>query len=226
MAIAIINDLLTNVDWSEISDASLDTLFMLGFSVFFSTIIGIPIGLVLFLTSRGRLLQNGPIYNVLSFIINVLRSIPFIILLIVMIPVTTMLLGTSLGAKGTIPPLVVGAFPFFARLVENALKEIDNGIFHMAESCGATTWQIIWHILLPEILPSVIASITVTAIALVSYTAMAGAVGGGGLGDLAIRYGYQRFQTDVMLITVVLMVALVQIIQMFGDLLVRWLRKR
>lgn len=226
MAIAIINDLLTNVDWSEISDASLDTLFMLGFSVFFSTIIGIPIGLVLFLTSRGRLLQNGSIYNVLSFIINVLRSIPFIILLIVMIPVTTMLLGTSLGAKGTIPPLVVGAFPFFARLVENALKEIDNGIFHMAESCGATTWQIIWHILLPEILPSVIASITVTAIALVSYTAMAGAVGGGGLGDLAIRYGYQRFQTDVMLITVVLMVVLVQVIQMFGDLLVRWLRKK
>lgn len=226
MALAVINDLLTNVDWSEISDASLDTLFMLGFSVLFSTLIGIPVGLVLFLTSRGRMLQNAPIYSVLSFIINVLRSIPFIILLIVMIPVTTMLLGTSLGAKGTIPPLVVGAFPFFARLVENALKEIDNGIFHMAESCGATTWQIIWHILLPEILPSVIASITVTAIALVSYTAMAGAVGGGGLGDLAIRYGYQRFQTDVMLITVVLMVVLVQVIQMLGDLLVRWLRKR
>lgn len=226
MALAIINDLVSNVDWSEINQATLDTLFMLGFAVFFSTIIGIPVGLILFLTSKGRLLQNVWFYSVLSFIVNVLRSVPFIILLIVMIPVTTMLVGTSLGAKGTIPPLVIGAFPFFARLVENALKEIDNGIFHMAESCGASTWQIIWHILLPEITPSLIASITVTAIALVSYTAMAGTVGGGGLGDLAIRYGYQRFQTDVMLITVVLMVVMVQVIQVFGDLLIRIIRKR
>lgn len=226
MSLAIINDLMTNIDWSEINQATLDTLFMLGFAVFFSTIIGIPVGLILFLTSKGRLLQNAWVYGVLSFIINILRSVPFIILLIVMIPATTMLVGTSLGAKGTIPPLVIGAFPFFARLVENALKEIDNGIFHMAESCGASTWQIIWHILLPEITPSLIASITVTAIALVSYTAMAGTVGGGGLGDLAIRYGYQRFQTDVMLITVVLMVIMVQVIQVFGDLLIRIIRKR
>ncbi|TXJ00731.1 MAG: ABC transporter permease [Neisseriales bacterium] len=219
------NDLTTNVDWSEINQATLDTLFMLGFAVLFSTLIGIPVGLILFLSGKGRLLQNRWVYNILSFIINVLRSVPFIILLIVMIPTTTMLVGTSLGAKGTIPPLVVGAFPFFARLVENALKEIDDGIFHMAESCGASTWQIIWHILLPEIMPSLIASITVTAIALVSYTAMAGTVGGGGLGDLAIRYGYQRFQTDVMLITVVLMVVMVQVIQVVGDFLVRILRK-
>lgn len=226
MTLAIINDLVSNVDWTEINQATLDTLFMLGFAVFFSTIIGIPVGLILFLTSKGRLLQNVWCYSVLSFVVNVLRSVPFIILLIVMIPITTMLVGTSLGAKGTIPPLVIGAFPFFARLVENALKEIDNGIFHMAESCGASTWQIIWHILLPEITPSLIASITVTAIALVSYTAMAGTVGGGGLGDLAIRYGYQRFQTDVMLITVVLMVVMVQVIQVFGDLLIRIIRKR
>ena len=226
MTLAIINDLVSNVDWTEINQATLDTLFMLGFAVFFSTIIGIPVGLILFLTSKGRLLQNVWCYSVLSFLINVLRSVPFIILLIVMIPITTMLVGTSLGAKGTIPPLVIGAFPFFARLVENALKEIDNGIFHMAESCGASTWQIIWHILLPEITPSLIASITVTAIALVSYTAMAGTVGGGGLGDLAIRYGYQRFQTDVMLITVVLMIVMVQVIQVFGDLLIRIIRKR
>ena len=225
MSFAIINDLTTNVDWSEINQATLDTLFMLGFAVLFSTLIGIPVGLILFLSGKGRLLQNRWVYSILSFIINVLRSVPFIILLIVMIPTTTMLVGTSLGAKGTIPPLVVGAFPFFARLVENALKEIDDGIFHMAESCGASTWQIIWHILLPEIMPSLIASITVTAIALVSYTAMAGTVGGGGLGDLAIRYGYQRFQTDVMLITVVLMVVMVQVIQVVGDFLVRILRK-
>lgn len=226
MSLAIVNDLFVNIDWSEISDASVDTMFMLGFSVLFSTLIGIPVGLILFLTSKDNLLENKVIHGVLSFVINVLRSIPFIILLIMMIPLTSMLLGTSLGAKGTIPPLVMGAFPFFARLVENSLKEIDRGILSMAESCGATTWQIIWHILLPEVLPAIIASITVTAIALVSYTAMAGAVGGGGLGDLAIRYGYQRFQTDVMVVTVVLMVVLVQVIQMLGDFIVKIMRKK
>ena len=225
MTIAVINDLISNIDWNEISQASIDTFFMLGFAILFSTLIGIPLGIILFLSSKGRLLQNKFVYTILSLLVNVLRSIPFIILLIVMIPLTTLLLGTSLGAKGAIPPLVIGAFPFFARLVENSLKEIDSGIFDMAESCGATTWQIIYHILLPEIMPSIIASITVTAIALVSYTAMAGAVGGGGLGDLAIRYGYQRFQTDVMLITVVLMVILVQLIQFIGDSLVHFMRK-
>ncbi len=226
MALAAINDILGALDWSEINQATLDTLFMLGFAVLFSTIIGIPVGLLLFLTNKGGILQNRLIYSLLSFVVNVLRSIPFIILLIVMIPTTTFLVGTSLGAKGTIPPLVVGAFPFFARLVENSLKEIEKGIFHMAESCGATTWQIIWHILLPEIMPSLVASITVTAIALVSYTAMAGAVGGGGLGDLAIRYGYQRFETEVMITTVVLMVIMVQVIQFLGDFLVKIIRKK
>ena len=226
MTLAVINDLFANVDLSDITQATTDTLFMLGFSVLFSTIIGIPVGLVLFLTSKGRLLQNKIIYGVFSFVVNVLRSIPFIILLIVMIPATTFLVGTSLGAKGTTPPLVIGAFPFFARLVENSLKEIDEGVFNMAKSCGATTWQIIWHILLPEILPGIIASITVTAIALVSYTAMAGAVGGGGLGDLAIRYGYQRFETNIMILTVVLMVVMVQVIQLLGDFLVRIMRKK
>lgn len=226
MALAAINDILGALDWSEINQATLDTLFMLGFAVLFSTIIGIPVGLLLFLTNKGGILQNRLVYSLLSFVVNVLRSIPFIILLIVMIPTTTFLVGTSLGAKGTIPPLVVGAFPFFARLVENSLKEIEKGIFHMAESCGATTWQIIWHILLPEIMPSLVASITVTAIALVSYTAMAGAVGGGGLGDLAIRYGYQRFETEVMITTVVLMVIMVQVIQFLGDFLVKIIRKK
>lgn len=226
MAIEIINNLITDIDWSEVQQAALDTLFMLGFAVFFSILIGLPLGLIMFLTNKNHLLENRLIYNTLSFIINLLRSIPFIILLIVMIPTTTMLVGTSLGARGTIPPLVVGAFPFFVRLVENALEEIDQGIFDMAKSCGANTWQIIYYILLPELMPSLIASITVTAITLVSYTAMAGAVGGGGLGDLAIRYGYQRFQTNVMLITVTLIIILVQIIQLLGDVLVRFMRKK
>jgi D-methionine transport system permease protein len=210
-----------NVDWQEIYQATLDTLLMLGISVLLSSIIGLVVGVTLYLTAKGHLLANRMIYSILGFSVNVLRSIPFIILLIVMMPATVMLVGTSFGVKGVIPPLVIGAFPFFARLVENALGEIDNGVIHMAESCGATTWQIIRHILLPEVLPNIIASITVTAIALVSYTAMAGTVGGGGLGDLAIRYGYQRFQMNVMVITVVLLVVLVQLIQLFGDKIMR-----
>ncbi|MBX9734275.1 MAG: ABC transporter permease [Chitinophagaceae bacterium] len=215
-----------DIDWSEINQAIIDTLFMLGVSVFFSALIGIPLGIVLYLTDKKRLLQNRIFYSILSFLINLLRSVPFIILLIIMMPLTIMLMGTSLGAEGVIPPLIFGAFPFFARLVENSLKEIDNGVIDMAESYGATTWQIIWHILLPEVMPGIIASITVTAITLVSYTAMAGTVGGGGLGDLAIRYGYQRFQTEVMVLTVVLLVLLVQLIQFIGDGIVRFVRKK
>jgi D-methionine transport system permease protein len=221
----MIEQLFVNVDWNEVYQAVLDTVYMLGISVFFSTIIGIPLGVILYLTDKGMILQNKLVYQILSFVINVLRSVPFIILLIVMMPLTTLLVGTSLGVKGVIPPLIFGAFPFFTRLVENSLKEIDSGVIHMAESCGASNWQIIWHILLPEILPSIIASITVTAIALISYTAMAGTVGGGGLGDLAIRYGYQRFQTNVMLITVVLLIVLVQLIQFLGDFIARLIKK-
>ena len=156
----------------------------------------------------------------LSLAVNVLRSLPFIILLIVMIPLTLLLAGTSLGVAGAIPPLVVGATPFFARLVETALREVDRGIVEATQSMGATTSQIIWNALLPEARPGIIAAVTVTAITLVSYTAMAGVVGAGGLGDLAIRFGYQRFQTDVMVVTVVLLLVLVQILQMLGDRLV------
>ena len=221
----MLEQLFINVDWQEMLQAVVDTLYMLGVSVFFSTIIGIPLGVILYLTDKGMILQNKLTNVVLSFIVNVLRSVPFIILLIIMMPLTTLLVGTSLGVKGVIPPLVVGAFPFFARLVENSLKDLVVGVIHMAESCGASNWQIVWHILLPEILPSIIASITVTAIALVSYTAMAGTVGGGGLGDLAIRYGYQRFQTDIMVITVVLLIVMVQLIQLVGDFITRLIKK-
>ena len=217
--------LLSSIDWSEIYQATKDTLLMLGISVLISAIIGIPVGILLYLTNKGHLLQNRITYSTLSLIINILRSIPFIILLILMMPVTTLLVGTSLGVKGVIPTLIFGAFPFFARLIENSLNDIDTGIINMAESCGATIWQIIWHILLPEILPNIFASITVTAITLVSYTAMAGTVGGGGLGDLAIRYGYQRFQTDIMIITVILLIILVQIIQFIGDKFTAWVKK-
>ena len=209
-----------NVDWAEIGRATVDTLLMLGGSLVLTVILGIPLGVLLYLSGKGRLAANPVLNAVLSLIVNVLRSVPFIILLIVMLPVTVLLVGTSLGVAGAIPPLVVGAAPFYARLVETALREVDKGVVEATQAMGGSTFQIVTRALLPEAMPGIIAGTTVTAIALVSYTAMAGVVGAGGLGDLAVRFGYQRFQTDVMVVTVVLLLILVQILQMIGDRLV------
>jgi D-methionine transport system permease protein len=156
----------------------------------------------------------------LSFLVNVLRSVPFLILLILLIPATRAIVGTSLGVQGSIPPLVIAASPFFARLIENLLREVDRGVFEACRSMGATTRQVVLWALLPETLPGILAAIVVTAVALVGYSAMSGVIGGGGLGDLAVRYGYQRFNTAVMLATVAILVVLVQIIQVLGDRLV------
>lgn len=217
---ALLSGLFSNVDWYDIWLATLDTLLMLGGSLLFTLLLGLPLGVLLFLTGPRQLFENRPLYAALSFVVNVLRSLPFIILLIVMIPFTVLVTGTSLGVAGAIPPLVVGAAPFFARLVETALREVDRGIIEATQAMGASTRQIIFSALLPEARPGIIAATTVTAITLVSYTAMAGVVGAGGLGDLAIRFGYQRFQTDVMIVTVVLLLVLVQILQSVGDKLV------
>lgn len=216
------NALFANVVWYEIWLATLDTLLMLGGSLLFTVLLGLPLGVLLFLTGPRQLFEHRPLYALLSFVVNMLRSLPFIILLIVMIPFTVLITGTSLGVAGAIPPLVAGAAPFFARLVETALREVDRGIIEATQAMGATTRQIIFSALLPEARPGIIAAVTVTAITLVSYTAMAGVVGAGGLGDLAIRFGYQRFQTDVMVVTVVLLLVLVlvQILQGIGDRLV------
>ena len=209
-----------NIDWLEIGLATNDTMMMLGGSLLFTVLLGLPLGVLLFLCSPRQLLENRVLYAIMSLAVNILRSLPFIILLIVMIPFTVLITGTSLGVAGAIPPLVVGATPFFARLVETALREVDRGIIEATQSMGASTRQIITNALLPEARPGIFAAITVTAITLVSYTAMAGVVGAGGLGDLAIRFGYQRFQTDVMIVTVVLLLILVQVLQMVGDRLV------
>lgn len=209
-----------NIDWAEIGAASIDTLLMLGGSLWFSVILGLPLGVLLFLTGRGQMLEHRGVNVALSFLVNVLRSLPFIILLIVMIPLTLFLVGTSLGVAGAIPPLVAGAAPFFARLVETALRGVDRGVIEASQAMGATTRQIVLGVLLPEARPGILAGITVTGVALVGYTAMAGVVGAGGLGDLAMRFGYQRFQTDVMIVTVVLLLVLVQALQSLGDWLV------
>jgi D-methionine transport system permease protein len=212
--------LFANLDWGDIGVASLDTLAMLAGSLAATVIVGLPLGVILFLTGPKRLLAQPAAHVALAVLVNGLRSVPFIILLILMIPLTVVLVGTSLGVVGAIPPLVVGAAPFFARLVESALREVDPGVVEAAQAMGATDRQIVFEALLPEALPGIIAAVTVTAVALVSYTAMAGVVGAGGLGDLAIRFGYQRFQTDVMVVTVALMLVIVQVLQMIGDRLV------
>ena len=229
---AWINGLLPNVDVTELWQATLDTLMMLGFSLTFTVLLGLPLGVLLFLTGPRQLLEKKWLYNLLALVVNALRSFPFIILLILMIPVTIFITGlflpdgTSMGVAGAVPPLVVGATPFFARMVETSLREVDKGIIEAMLAMGASTRQIVMTALLPEARPGIIAGVTVTAIMLVSYTAMAGVIGGGGLGDLAMRYGYQRFQPDVMAVTVVLLLVLVQVLQMTGDrLIIYFVRK-
>lgn len=215
-----------NVHWDEIGQACIDTFAMLGGSLVLTILLGLPLGLLLFLTSPGQVWANRLGNGVLALVVNFLRSVPFIILLILMIPVTVLLVGTSLGVAGAIPPLVAGAAPFFARLVETALREVDRNTIEAVQSMGATTRDLIWRALLPEALPGIIAGATVTAVTLVSFTAMAGVVGAGGLGDLAIRFGYQRFQGDVMFVTVALLLLFVQLLQSMGDRLVRHFSRR
>lgn len=214
------------LNWAEIAEAGVDSLAMLGGALGFIVALGLPLGIMLHLVARRQWLANARLYAVLSLGVNVLRSTPFIILLILMMPLTTWLTGTAIGVAGVIPPLVVAGAPFFARLVETALREVDRGVVEAAQAMGASHWQVVARVLLPEALPGLLAATTVTAIALVDYTAMSGAIGGGGLGDMAIRYGYQRYETEVMLVTVALLVLLVQGLQALGNRLVSHVSRR
>ncbi|SBV37945.1 DL-methionine transporter subunit; membrane component protein of ABC superfamily [uncultured Stenotrophomonas sp.] len=212
--------------WADIGQATLDTLQMLAGSLPLTMAIGLPLGVLLFLTGSPQLRRRPLLYAVTALVVNVLRSVPFIILMIVLIPVTLAMMGTSLGVRGAILPLVVGAAPFYARLVETALREVDRGVIEASQAMGATTSQLVFKVLLPEARPGLIAGATVTTIALIGFTAMGGAIGSGGLGDLAFRDGYQRSHTDVALVTVVLLLILVQLLQMLGDRLVRHYTRR
>lgn len=209
--------MLAGIVWPQIWQGTWQTLYMVGVSTGASFIVGLPLGILLLLFSPGHLLQNRVIYQICSVIVNVIRSVPFIILLIALIPFTTWVIGTSIGLNASIVPLVVGAIPFYARLTETALREVDRGVIEAAQSMGASTWQIVLRVLLPESRPGLIAGLTVTAVTLVSYTAMSGVIAGGGLGNLAVMYGYERFETNVMIITTLLMIILVQVLQMVGD---------
>ena len=218
------------MSWSEMQpllwQATLETLQMVGWSALFTVLIGLPIGLALVLTDRGGLLANVTANKALGTVVNVGRSLPFIILLIAITQFTRGIVGTTIGVDAAIVPLAVGAVPFFARLVETAVREVDRGLIEAAQAMGASHLATVGKVLLPESLPALVSGLTTTVIALVGYSAMAGAIGGGGLGDLAIRYGYQRFENGLMIATVVLLVVLVQIVQWLGDFAAKRLAHR
>ena len=199
-----------------ILEAIWETLYMVSISLVFGALLGIILGVTLVVTRKGHILENRIIYGILNPIVNIFRSIPFIILLVAIIPFTRFIVGTAIGTTAAIVPLVLHVGPYIARLIENSLLDVDHGIIEAAKAMGASSWQIISKFLIPEALPSLILSIATATIGLIGATAMAGAVGGGGLGDVAITYGYQRFDNATIFVTVVLLVGLVQLIQTIG----------
>lgn len=217
------------MSWTELAPllraATLETLSMTLWSTLLTLLGGLALGVLLVLTDRGGLLAAAPVNRVLGAVVNVGRSLPFIILMVAILPFTRAVTGTTIGTVAAIVPLTVAAIPFYARLVESALREVDPAVIAAARAMGTTRRQIVGKVLLRESRPGLIAGLTITVIALIGYSAMAGAIGGGGLGDLAVRYGYQRFETGVMIATVVVLIAIVQFVQTLGDLAVRRLTR-
>jgi len=218
------------VTWSEmqplLTQGTFDTLYMVLWSTVVTVLVGLPLGVLLVLTDKGGLLRNTVVNKIVGAIVNIGRSLPFIILLIALIPFTTWVVGTFIGPTAMIVPLSVGAIPFFARLVETAVREVDHGLVEAVQSMGGSIPTIVRKVLLPQALPSLVSGVTTTVIVLIGYSAMAGAVGGEGLGSKAVTYGYQRFDNQFMLVTVVLLVVIVSVIQLIGDLVVRLLARR
>lgn len=203
-----------------------ETVYMVAVSMVIATIIGVPLGVLLHTTEKGGILSAPALNKVIGSVVNAVRSIPFIILMVAIIPLTRLIVGSAIGTTAAMVPLVIASIPFIGRQVETSLKEVPFGLIEAAQSMGASPMQIIWKVLIPESLPSIVAQLTTVIIALVGESAMAGAIGGGGLGDLAIRYGYQRFRPEVMLATVVILIVLVQLVQLLGGTLAKKLDKR
>ncbi|MGN1248918.1 MAG: methionine ABC transporter permease [Candidatus Spyradocola sp.] len=219
--------------WSLIADnlsmlmeGAGETLYMTFVSALFAYVLGLPLGVALIITDKNGLHPMKTLNTVLGWIVNIGRSIPFVILMIAIAPFTRLIVGKAFGTTATIVPLVVAAAPFVARMVEQSLNEIDHGVVEAARTMGASTFEIVWKVLLPESVPSLIRGVAVTVITLVGYSAMAGALGGGGLGDIAVRYGMHRYQYDVMMLTLVLIIAIVQVIQVFFDIVAKRIDKR
>ena len=211
------SEIFTSAFWAQygslLSQGTVDTLIMTSVSTVFAYILGLPLGILLILTQPHGIRPNKTAYKILGWIINIGRSLPFIILMIAIMDFTKLLVGTKIGIRGAIPPLVISAAPFIARMVETSLSEVDGGVIEAAQSMGASTLQIVWKVYLPEAMPSLVLGGAISVITILAYTAIAGAVGSGGLGDLAIRYGYQRKVDSMMLVTVVFLIILVQLIQ-------------
>jgi D-methionine transport system permease protein len=215
-----------NVKWDRMWEATNETLYMTSISVLATFILGILLGLLLFLTSKGNIWENKSINTIISAIVNIFRSIPFIILIVLLIPFTKLIVGSMIGENAALPALIIGAAPFYARMVEIGLREIDKGVIEAAKSMGAKTSTIIFKVLLPESMPALVSGITVTAISLVSFTAMAGVIGAGGLGNLAYLEGFQRSRFDVTLMATIVILVIVFIIQFVGDYITTKLDKR
>lgn len=218
--------MLERVNWDKMWAATLETLYMSSISVVATFILGIVLGLLLFLTAKGNIWESRLVNGLVAAFVNIFRSIPFVILIFLLIPFTRFIMDTIIGANAALPALIIGAAPFYARMVEIALREIDKGVIEAARSMGAKTSEIIWKVLLPESMPALVSGITVTAIAIVSYTAMAGIIGAGGLGNLAFLDGFQRNNWEVTLVCTVIILIIVFIIQFIGDLLTSKLDKR
>ena len=219
--------------WSLIADnlsmlmeGAGETLYMTFVSALFAYVLGLPLGVALIITDKNGLKPMKALNTVLGWIVNIGRSIPFVILMLAIAPFTRLIVGKAFGTTATIVPLVIAAAPFVARMVEQSLSEIDHGVVEAARTMGASTFQIVWKVLLPESVPSLIRGVAVTVITLVGYSAMAGALGGGGLGDIAVRYGMHRYQYDVMMLTLVLIIIIVQVIQVFFDIVAKRIDKR
>ena len=218
--------MLERVNWDKMWAATLETLYMSSISVVATFILGIVLGLLLFLTAKGNIWESRLVNGLVAAFVNIFRSIPFVILIFLLIPFTRFIMDTIIGANAALPALIIGAAPFYARMVEIALREIDKGVIEAARSMGAKTSEIIWKVLLPESMPALVSGITVTAIAIVSYTAMAGIIGAGGLGNLAFLDGFQRNNWEVTLVCTVIILIIVFIIQFIGDLITNKLDKR
>lgn len=209
-----------------LSKALGETVYMVAVSMVIASIIGIPLGVLLHTTSRGQILESPALNHIIGAIVNAIRSVPFIILMVAIIPLTRLLVGSAIGTTAAMVPLVIASIPFIGRQVETSLKEVPYGLVEAALAMGATPCQIIWRVLLPEAMSSIVAQLTTVIISLVGESAMAGAIGGGGLGDLAIRYGYQRFRPEIMIATVIILIILVQAVQFAGNTLAKRLDKK
>ncbi|WP_440986354.1 methionine ABC transporter permease [Terribacillus saccharophilus] len=210
----------------ELNQAFLETLLMVSIALAVAILIGLPFGILLFVTDRGLFLENVVVKRVAGLVINLIRSVPFVILLVFLLPFTQLLLNTTIGPLAASVSLSVAAIPFYARIVESSARDIDKGVIEAAIAVGASPWMIIKSIILPEIKPGLITGLTITAISLIGYSAMAGTIGGGGIGDLAIRYGYYRYDNTIMFTTVIVLIVLVQVVQYLGDLIARVVSKR